>query len=416
MPDNIAIPITGQSPDHAFVPHRHPLHGVSPSRSVRSLYIHIPFCFHKCHYCDFYSIVDSRDRQNAFTDRLIAELAELAPFAGPLETVFVGGGTPTLLVPACWDRLIRAIDGFFDLSPIRRGRGEWTVECNPETAEPDLLVLLADAGVNRISIGAQSFQPRLLKVLERWHQPSSVAIAVERARRAGIERISLDLIFAICTQTLEELESDLDEALALEPSHMSCYALTYEPNTPLTRRVRMGQVSPVEESLEVAMYERVIERLAERGLDRYEVSNFARQGHECAHNLVYWRQEPWLCAGPSASGHVAGWRWKDIPHLGRYLASGDGLPPAIDVEEPDSARALGERLMTGLRLREGVPWCEVEDAARTIAPDLSSHLARVREKWIDQGCLQRAGDRVVPTPSGFLFADAIARDLLAVLC
>lgn len=416
MPDNIAIPIAGQSPDPAFTPQNHPLLGVSPSASVRSLYIHIPFCFHKCHYCDFYSIVDSRDRQHAFTDRLIAELAQLAPFAAPLETIFVGGGTPTLLAPACWDRLVQAIDNTFDLSPIRQGQGEWTVECNPETAEPDLLALLADAGVNRISIGAQSFQPRLLRVLERWHDPSSVATAVERARRAGIERISLDLIFAICTQTLDDLESDLGEALALEPAHISCYALTYEPNTPLTRRMRMGQVSPVEESLEVAMYERVIERLAERGLDRYEVSNFARDGYECAHNLVYWRQESWLCAGPSASGHVAGWRWKNIPHLGRYLASGAGLPPAIDVESPDSSRALGERLMTGLRLREGVPWREIEGAARAIAPDLPARLEWIRDTWIDQSHLRRAGDRVVPTASGFLFADAIARDFLAVLC
>ncbi len=416
MSDNIAIPIAGQSSDPAFTPERHPLLGISPEPCVRSLYIHIPFCVHKCHYCDFYSIVDARDRQHALTDRLVAELAALAPHAAPLRTIFVGGGTPTLLAPSYWERLISALDEWFDLSPIREGRGEWTVECNPETADPALFTLLADAGVTRLSIGAQSFQPRLLEVLERRHDPPSVARAVERARRASIEQISLDLIFAICTQTLEELDRDLDAALALEPAHMSCYALTYEPNTPLTRRMQMGRVEPVDESLEVAMYERVVERLAGRGLQRYEVSNFAHEGLECAHNLVYWRQGEWLSAGPSASGHVAGWRWKNIPHLGRYLASEGGLPTVVDLETPDPARALGERLMTGLRLREGVRWSEIDAQARAVGDAVAERLARVRDTRIKGGHLRWMGDRVVPTPSGFLFADAVARDMLAELC
>ena len=195
----------------------------------RSLYLHIPFCFHKCHYCDFYSLVDSRDRQEPFVERLEQEIRALGPLAGakPLQTIFVGGGTPTLLRPLLWERLLGVLHEIFTFGPQDC---EFSVECNPETASAELFDILVQGGVNRLSIGCQSFDPTHLATLERWHDPASVACAIELARSAGIARLSLDLIFAIPGQTLEQWETDLRRALDFGITHLSCYCLTYEPN------------------------------------------------------------------------------------------------------------------------------------------------------------------------------------------
>lgn len=399
---------------------------------VRSLYIHTPFCVHKCHYCDFYSFVDSRDQQAAFVDRLVSELAWLARFAAglPLKTVFVGGGTPSLLRIDLWRRLLTALDDLFDLSLIRSGGAadelglaEFTVECNPESAAPELMHVLRAGGVNRVSIGAQSFEPRHLKTLERWHDPDNVARAVEAARAAGIPRQSIDLIFAIPGQSLEEWDCDLTRALELGTTHLSCYNLTYEPNTAMTRRLEMGEFEPLGDELEAAMFERTLERLRGAGLDRYEVSNFARPGHESRHNLAYWVQDQWLAAGPSASGHaLAGadaragsHRWKNLPRLGDYLESQSGPAPIIDHEGPDPLRLIRERLMMGLRIAAGVDAASLRADLRALSPAREPALVAAVGRWRDAGCLRVEGDhaRWVLTDAGFLLADAIAADLMA---
>lgn len=385
---------------------------------VRSLYVHVPFCFHKCHYCDFYSIVDRQDRQEAFTARLIAELAALAPLAAgaPLETIFVGGGTPTLLAPRLWSRLLKAMAGHFDLSGIRAGAGEFSVECNPETASAELFDVLRAGGVNRLSIGAQSFDPRHLKTLERWHDPASVPRAVEHAARAGIARRSVDLIFAIPGQTLDDWRLDLGRALALDVEHLSCYALTYEPRTAMTARLRRGAFEPAPDDLEADMYLLAVETLAGHGLERYEVSNFARAGGRCAHNLAYWRQRDWLAAGPSASGHVAGHRWKNSPRLDDYLDVSDaGHAPCVDHEPPDARRALAERIMTGVRLSEGLAHAPLLADAGDLRPGRSRALGRAAEAHVERGWLDDVAGHWRPTDSGFLFADRIAADLMGVL-
>jgi oxygen-independent coproporphyrinogen-3 oxidase len=395
-----------------------------PRPPVSSLYIHTPFCFHKCHYCDFYSIVDTQDRQREFVDRLSDELGALVPHAAgePLRTIFVGGGTPSLLAHDLWLRLLRRLDDLFDLSTIRAGggdAGEFTVECNPESTTPELMGILRAGGVNRVSIGAQSFNPAHLKTLERWHDPDNVARAVHAARAAGIERQSIDLIFAIPGQTVREWASDLDRALALGTTHLSCYNLTYEPATAMTARLKLGEFTPVDEDTEAAMFELTAGALASRGLARYEVSNFAAPGAECRHNLAYWRQEQWLAAGPSASGHVwagedrapGGWRWKNVPRLADYLAS-EGLPPVVDLEEPQPRRALRERLMTGLRLAEGLDAASwVADAAR-VAPESLERVLRRSRGFVERGHLVMTTDRWVLTEAGVLFADGIAGELM----
>lgn len=395
--------------------------GDAAAAPVRSLYVHVPFCSHKCHYCDFYSIVDTRDRQEAFTERLVRELRAISPRAAgeALGTIFVGGGTPSMLRLNLWERVMDALHAHFDMSGMGRGGGgEFTVECNPDTATPELLELLASRGVTRVSMGAQSFHVAHLKTLERWHDPEAVPRAVEAARSAGIARQSLDLIYAIPGQTMEDLDRDLDAALALGTEHLSAYTLTYEPGTAMTARLGRGEFTRAEEDLEADMFEHVAARLARAGLGRYEVSNFARAGAECRHNLAYWRQEEWLAAGPSASGHYAGHRWKNVPRLDEYLETDDeGFAPVIDHEAPDARRALGERLMTGVRLAEGVEISTVLARADAVDTAIRARVERVVGAYVASGHLRREGatGRVGPTDRGFLMVDGIARELLRAI-
>ena len=416
MTHDTALPVMGQRADPVLDDLLPAPASVPP---VRSLYIHIPFCTHKCHYCDFYSIVDQHDRQAAFVARLIRELRAIAPWAGaqPLETVFVGGGTPSLLEPGLWRDLLRALDDCFDLSRIRGGFGEFTVECNPESVTPELLGVLRGGGVDRLSLGAQSFEPALLQVLERRHDPDRVLEAIDLARRAEFERLSLDLISAIPGQSMDQFEHDLEIVVRTGVEHASCYTLTYEPNTPLGVRLRRGQVQPAPESLQIQTWRLAGRKLDRAGLARYEISNHARPGCRSQHNLAYWRGEQWLAAGPSASGHVAGHRWKNVPGLDAYLTHDRcGLGAIRDHEPPDPRRRLCEVLMMGLRLVEGVDARGVLNDADRIDPGLVAPVRAVADRWIDDGRLVESDGRWRLTEGGMLVADAVARDFLGVLC
>jgi oxygen-independent coproporphyrinogen-3 oxidase len=385
--------------------------------AARSLYLHVPFCFHKCHYCDFYSLVDTRDRQEAFVSRLERELAALAPFAGglPLKTIFIGGGTPSLLRVDLWRRVLAALGREYDLSVMGRGEGEFTVECNPETVSAELMGVLAAGGVNRVSVGAQSFEARHLKTLERWHDPENVERAVGLAQAAGIPRQSIDLIFGIPGQSLEDWRADLHRALALGTTHLSCYNLTYEPNTAMTARLKRGEFRAADEDLELQMYAATLEMLRAAGLDRYEVSNYATPGDEARHNLAYWRQDPWLAAGPSASGHYAGHRWKNTPRLDDYLEIDDrGFAPIAEHEVPDRRRALRERVMTGLRLREGVEGV-IAEAESLDGPKARASLSRLAARHSASGHLRIVGDRWALSDAGILIADGIAGEFMRAI-
>lgn len=380
----------------------------------RSLYFHTPFCVHKCHYCDFYSIVDQQDRQAAFTARLERELTALAPVAGRLETIFVGGGTPSLLRVDLWRALLKTLAERFDLSAIDSGSGEFTVECNPESVTRELLDTLVAGGVTRVSVGAQSFHAAQLKTLERRHDPAGVSRAIETARAAGIRRQNVDLIFGVPGQTLNEWREDLERTIAIGTEHVSCYNLTYEPNTAMTARLARGEFQKADEDVEVDMYRATLSTLRAAGLDRYEVSNYAKPGAECRHNLAYWRQEDWLAAGPSASAHIAGHRWKNVPRLDDYLSiDDDGFAPMMDHEAPDELRALREHLMTGVRLREGVISAEMLDRAERLCGEHSKgQLQSAVRRFITQGWMKPDQGRWMLTDEGFLFADSVAADLM----
>ncbi len=391
----------------------------------QGLYLHLPFCFHKCHYCDFYSVVPAKepartngnaenapDIQDAFTAALCAELrrwvVSLQDQGEPLApaTVFAGGGTPTFLKPSCWKTLLHDLHGHRVLQHV----DEFTVEANPETVTPALMDMLVDGGVNRVSIGAQSFDRGSLKALERWHDPDNVPRAVELCRNAGLDNVSLDLIFAIPGQTLDMLNRDLERLLELQPEHLSIYGLTYEPQTALTARLRVGQVQRVDEDTERAMYDHVMTRLDAAGYEQYELSNWARRDPtrdlRCRHNLGYWQNHNWLGLGPAAASHRDGQRWRNAPNLPRYV-SGSPNPPRVDEETLPPPLRFGEQLMLGLRTSAGVERAWI-DAALEPGDARNAYL----EEVIALGLLEKTESHLRLTRQGRFVADTILARLL----
>jgi len=373
--------------------------------------VHFPYCFHKCHYCDFYSITRGHDdpaQHRRWLDAVRAEIvARRQDFVIEPGTVFIGGGTPTLLPVELWAQLL----GFLADQQLINDQTEFTVEANPETLNQELLNALAAGGVNRLSIGAQSFQEPLLKTLERWHNPANVDRAVAAARAAGIYNISLDLIFSTPGQTETQLHDDLDRALALQPNHLSVYSLIFEPHTPLAQRRAQGKIEPTDPDREAELYRTVIDRLDRAGFDHYEVSNWARRDgdgtdNRCRHNLAYWHNHNWLGIGPSAASHVDGVRWKNQPHLGKYLATAPD-PAVQDVERLDDDGRAGEALMLGLRLRAGMPLEQVSAHAPS-----GSERARQIERFTEAGLFEVTAGHLRLTDRGLMVGDAVLSELL----
>ncbi len=377
---------------------------VAGASGATSLYVHVPFCFHKCHYCDFFSIVGNASQHELFVERVTKELKYLRPFLGEIETVFIGGGTPTLLSEPLLQKLVFSIKEnvtfFKDY--------EWTIEANPETVNRAKADLLVSAGVNRVSVGAQSFNLKMLKNLERWHDPESVGISVGAFRSAGIKNINLDLIYSIPGQTKSILNEDLQCLLDLSPEHLSCYTLTYEQNTPLLHRLHVGDVTRIEHELEAEMLDIVQNTLSSSGYLQYEISNFAKFGYECRHNLSYWNNKYWWPVGPSASGHLYGKRWKNTPRLSEYLDTSD-LSPVIDIEELGIDAQVGESFMLGLRLIKGMSISLVE---QLLDRPETRWRKKVIENYLVNGYLVQEGSFLRLSSEGVRFADCVISDLL----
>jgi oxygen-independent coproporphyrinogen-3 oxidase len=321
--------------------------------------------------------------------------------------VFFGGGTPSLLPLAEMRRLIEGLRERFDWSGVE----EFTVEVNPATAREDYCRMLREAGVDRLSFGAQSFDRAELKTLERHHEPGDVAHSVEAARAAGFERLNLDLIYAIPGQDLASWDRSLAAALALGTTHLSCYGLTYEPNTPMAVKKRLGQLVGAEEELELAMFRHTSRTFAQKGLVAYEISNYAVPGQECRHNLIYWSGGNYIGLGPSAASHVEGWRWRNRPHLGEWEEAVDaGGLPAVDVERLTHRRRAGELAMLMLRLARGIDPAAI--SART-GVDARNIFAGHFDRLIRLGLLEAHGDSIRLSDNGLAVADAVAAEFLA---
>jgi oxygen-independent coproporphyrinogen-3 oxidase len=377
--------------------------GELPPGAVHGLYVHVPFCFHKCHYCDFYSITNQPDeRMERFVDRILAEAKLWRDRNVRPTTIFFGGGTPSLLPLEAMRRLLAGLRKRLDLSQV----DEWTIEVNPATLNAPYADMLRTMGVNRLSFGAQSFNRMELARLERHHDPADVEASVRIARAAGFDRLNLDLIYAIPGQTLASWADSLEKAIGYETGHLSCYGLTYEPNTALAVKKRLGQVKPAEESLELEMMRHTRQRLRTAGLPPYEISNYAHPGQECRHNLMYWTGGNYIGLGPSAAAHIAGYRWKNAGHLGRWEAAVDaGRLPATDLERLTPMQRAGEWAMLTLRLTKGLVYSDFADYsgydACTIYADQLDRLTKL-------GLLQVGQTGARLTEKGLAVADAVA--------
>jgi oxygen-independent coproporphyrinogen-3 oxidase len=371
----------------------------------RAAYIHVPFCAHKCGYCDFASLAGADPLAERYLAALEREMAFLET-PQEVETIFVGGGTPTRLSADQLDRLLAMIQRWFPLAP----GGEWTVEANPGTLDADKADMLARRGVNRVSLGAQSFQPTLLQTLERDHHPDDVARALEWVR-PRFARWSLDLIFATPGSTLEQWLADLEIALSLGPAHLSCYGLVYEKGTALWQQRAAGLVRPVDEELEHAMYAHTIDRLTQAGLAQYEISNFAKPGHEARHNLVYWANEAYFGVGLGAARYVRGVRSVNTRDLPAYLRRLEAGQPATGPTETLDAEARARETAV-LMLRRTALGIDRDDFARRTGFALDALAGPALARHIARGWLDDDGYRVRLTRDGLFLADSVFRDLL----
>jgi putative oxygen-independent coproporphyrinogen III oxidase len=363
-------------------------------------YVHVPFCTTRCGYCDFNTYtaeeLGAGVSRATYADTVIGEIRwarNQLPEASPVETVFFGGGTPTLLGTDLI-RILGAIDEEFGLTP----GAEVTTEANPDSVTPALLEALLDGGVNRISFGVQSLAPHVLATLERTHTPGRALEAIAEARRAGFAQVSADLIYATPGETDADLAASVSAVLEAGVDHLSAYSLIVEEGTRLAARVRRGQIADVDDDVAAERYVIVDTLAREAGLEWYEVSNWARPGGECHHNLGYWRDGDWWGAGPGAHGHLDGRRWWNLKHPAAYArAVADEVPPIAGEEIVSEEGRRLERVMLGMRLREGIT---VDGLP---AGDLD---AVAREGLVDV----HAG-RVALTSPGRLLADAVIRRL-----
>jgi oxygen-independent coproporphyrinogen III oxidase len=369
-------------------------------------YVHVPFCAHKCGYCDFASLAGFDHLADRYVSALEREISTALDTPQQVETIFVGGGTPTRLDAGQLKRLTTLIRAWLPLCED----GEWTVEANPGTLDAEKCAVLAAAGVNRISLGAQSFRPELLAVLERHHGRAEVERAVELVA-ARFPRWSLDLIFGVPGSTLADWQSDLEIALQLGPAHLSCYGLVYEKGTPLWNQRRRGEIRPLSEDIEREMFELTIDRLAAAGLEMYEISNYARPGHESRHNLAYWTNDAYFGFGVGAARYVRGVRavnTRDLPaYLRRVEASEDAKGPQEELEP--AARARETAMLMLRRIKTGI---ERRDFKERTGFDLDSLLGPTIERFRATGSLEDDGSRIRLTRAGVFLADQVFCELV----
>jgi oxygen-independent coproporphyrinogen-3 oxidase len=369
--------------------------------------VHVPFCASRCGYCDFNTYTAPELGGAAGVDRatfaqwlgqeVILARSVLGDRDVPVSTVFIGGGTPTLLAPEALGSVVERIRAEFGLV----AGAEVTVEANPDSVDEPTLVALLEQGITRISFGMQSAVPHVLAVLERTHTPGGALQAVEQARRAGFDRISLDLIYGTPGESLGDWAATVERAAASGVGHVSAYALIVEEGTRLAGAVRRGMIMPPDDDLMADMYDLADERFAAAGLRWYELSNWAVPGQECRHNLGYWHGDDWWGVGPGAHSHVSGTRWWNAKHPAAYvqrLAAGES--PAIGREVLAPGTRAVEEVLLRVRLAEGLP-------LGLLAPDGCEEVPRV----VADGLAVVSGDRLVLTRAGRLLADAVVRRL-----
>ena len=383
------------------------LHAAEPRwRWPRAAYVHIPFCAHKCGYCDFASLAGVDHLADRYLSALEREIEAALIEPQEVDTIFVGGGTPTRLDAPSLAKLTTMIRRWLILAP----GGEWTVEANPGTLDAAKADILAKAGVDRVSLGAQSFHADLLRVLERDHGRRHVEQALELVR-PRFARWSLDLIFGVPGSTIDTWRADLEIALGLGPAHLSCYGLVFEKGTALWNARQSGRVEPVDEETERTMYEWTIERLAAAGLEMYEISNFAVLGHECRHNLAYWTNDAYFGFGVGAARYLRGVRSVNTRDINAYLRRIESGMPATGPSEELSAEDRARETAI-LMLRRTMTGIERSDFELRTGFDLDSLALETITRYQKRGLLEDNGRRVRFSHEGLFVADQILCDFL----
>lgn len=371
------------------------------------IYVHVPFCASTCDFCAFYQEKPRRQELERYLAGIELELQTLG-CQEPVDTIFWGGGTPGLLPAKDLHQLGALMHTHLDLRHLR----EWTIEMAPSTVKADKIAVLQELGVTRISMGVQSFQKKLLERLGRLHQPAQIYHAYELLRRAAFPNINLDMMFALPGQSAALLSEDLTAAMALEPEHISTYCLTFEEDTALWVKLAAGEVQRDEEQ-EAALYVRAWEQLEVGGYAQYEISNFAKPGYACIHNLNTWHMQPWCGFGPAASSQYQGQRFTNVHAIDDWLTGVESSKPnRIDVVPLDDVILASDSLVFGLRMNAGVDLDTIRRRFPTIKLDV---LTPLWEELTGHGLMIREGGRIRLTQAGRMLADQVGTRILEVM-
>jgi putative oxygen-independent coproporphyrinogen III oxidase len=390
-----------------------PRDGVLPHEAVAEaagrpfgFYLHVPFCASRCGYCDFNTYTAKElgggASQASYAETAVEEVRlarrVMPELDRPVDTVFFGGGTPTLLPAEDLGRMLAAVRDEFGLAP----GAEVTTEANPESVDPEYLSYLLEVGFTRVSFGMQSASSHVLRILDRQHTPGRALQAVKEATAAGFEHVNLDLIYGTPGESLDDWRASLESAVSADPDHVSAYALIVEEGTQLARRIRRGELPMPDDDDLADKYMLADELLTKAGLDWYEVSNWARTDDaRCRHNELYWRGDTWWGIGPGAHSHVGGVRWWNVKHPSSYaerITAGESPAYAREILDEETRRV--ERVLLEIRLKAGLPIDVLDEAGRVAAESIKGDLLVEEE------------GRLVLTPRGRLLADAVVRDLL----
>ncbi len=367
------------------------------------LYIHIPYCQKKCPYCAFYSELIDQHKPEQLVDAIFMELERYA-ITEPLETIYIGGGSPTCLPEYLLIEIV------VSLMSQHKNASEFTIECNPAQADEETLKQLRTLGVNRLSVGAQSFNADELKTLGRIHSPKQIAEAVRMAKEAGFENIGLDLIFGIPGSTVSDWRFSLECAAALDVQHISAYSLTVEKGTPFDRAVKTGQLAVIDEAIERQMYETVRIFLKDARFGQYEISNFAKPGFECRHNIRYWKNLPVIGIGPAAAGWYRGKRTTNIPDIAAYIEKIENRQFAYTEEyTPTSEQISCETAVLGLRMTDGIDMLEYE---KQTGFEFFGLFWNVVKEHCFNGLLECNATHCRLTEKGLSYADTVAQDFI----
>ena len=373
------------------------------------LYLHIPYCLHKCGYCDFNSHPENQAEAEVYISALLAEIDHYAvKLKGKkVPTVFFGGGTPTILPPAHLDKILGRVKNRFNLTPSC----EISIEANPATVEYETLEQIRLSGFNRISIGVQSFDAEELKLLERVHNQEEIHTTVDRARQAGFDNLSLDLMFSLPGQSPEKWKSHLQQAVNKKPDHLSAYGLTIEPATSFFKLQERGLLQLPHEDIQLEMLETTIGFLQSAGYEHYEISNYAKSGYECQHNLNYWNNGEYLGLGAGASSYLNGERFKNINLPSRYIREVQVGGTAVEsTERLEPLHAMGETIMLGLRQLKGI---SIENFENRFQVSFNTVYGKVLAPLLEERLITLNQNRMALSRKGLFIADSVILKFLA---